>query len=55
MPDSAAEYGDDDDRARNECPECGNEGYENPVLEDEFECSRCVIAFNADGEVTARE
>lgn len=39
-----------------ECPECGSSGSvsENPVLEDEYECSTCLIAFNEDGEVTAR-
>jgi len=42
-------------RAANECPQCGTEGIENPVLDDEYECSRCVIAFNSEGEVTARE
>jgi ribosomal protein L37AE/L43A len=38
-------------RADNECPQCGREGIENPVLDDWYECNRCVIAFSADGEV----
>lgn len=39
-----------------ECPECESVGSvsSNPILDDEFECSTCRIAFNADGEVTAR-
>lgn len=42
-------------RSDDECPECGDEGIPNPVLEDEYECNNCVVAFNSDGEVTARE
>lgn len=40
-----------------QCPECESSSMvaENPILEDEYECANCVIAFNADGEVTARE
>jgi hypothetical protein len=39
------------DRDDDECPRCGNEGISNPVLDDWCECTRCVIAFSADGEV----
>lgn len=36
-----------------ECPECGASGTvsENPILEDTYECSRCIIGFTGDGEV----
>lgn len=39
------------DREEDECPQCSNQGYENPVLDDTYECNNCVIAFNAEGEV----
>lgn len=39
------------DRARNECPRCGSEGTQNPILDGWFECNRCVISFNVEGEV----
>ncbi len=42
-------------REEDECPQCGNQGHENPVLDDWYECSRCVIAFSADGEVSTDE
>jgi hypothetical protein len=37
-----------------ECPECGNEGHENPIIDDAYECSRCVIQYKSNGEVIAR-
>lgn len=40
-----------DDRADDECPRCGQEGIQNPILDDWYECNRCVISFNVDGEV----
>lgn len=39
------------ERSENECPRCGSEGAQNPILEDWYECPRCVISFSADGEV----
>jgi len=38
-----------------ECPKCGSQGAENPVLDGWYECNRCVIAFNEDGEVSTSE
>jgi rubredoxin len=38
-------------RDGNECPECGADGIENPVLDGWYECNNCVISFNPDGEV----
>lgn len=38
----------------NNCPECGNEGHENPVLDGVYECNNCVIQYDEDGEVIAR-
>ncbi len=43
------------ERDEDECPKCGQQGSENPVLDDVYECHRCIIAFNADGEVLERE
>jgi len=37
------------------CPRCGAQGAQNPVLDDWYECSGCVIAFSADGEVETGE
>lgn len=37
-----------------QCPECGDEGAENLVLDDVYECNNCVLQYNADGEVVAR-
>jgi len=42
---------DDTDRSDDECPQCGSVGAQNPVLDDWYECNRCVIAFSADGEI----
>ena len=42
-------------RNKDECPECGSQGSENPVLEDWYECNNCVIAFSADGRVSDGE
>jgi len=42
-------------REEDECPECDQQGSENPVLDDVYECHRCILAFNADGEVLERE
>jgi DNA-directed RNA polymerase subunit RPC12/RpoP len=46
-----------DGRSDNECPECGSTSTTsaNPVIEDNYECSTCLIAFNSKGEVLASE
>jgi hypothetical protein len=48
-----AEDGRATERDDDECPRCENSGMTaaNPILEDTYECSTCLIAFTADGEV----
>lgn len=37
-----------------QCPECGSEVSEKNPMFDWWMCDDCEIAFNDDGEVTAR-
>lgn len=46
---------DGTERSEDECPRCGSEGIQNPILDDWYECNRCLIAFSADGEVDEGE
>jgi len=55
MTDSDARPETGIERAEDECPRCGAQGAQNPVLNDWYECSTCVIAFSADGEVETGE
>jgi ribosomal protein S27AE len=48
-------YSDETERSEDECPRCGSEGIQNPILDDWYECNRCLIAFSADGEVDEGE
>ena len=43
------------ERSEDECPRCGAEGIQNPILDDWYECNRCLISFSADGEVDEGE
>jgi ribosomal protein L37AE/L43A len=53
--DDTDKQGFSENRAEDECPQCGRQGAQNPVLDDWYECNNCVIAFNADGEVDNAE
>lgn len=54
-PTNGPEESGTEQREEDECPRCGTQGSENPVLDDWYECHRCVIAFSADGEVSESE
>lgn len=43
------------ERSEDECPRCGSEGIQNPILDDWYEYNRCQISFNSDGEVDEGE